>query len=442
MTTVHMTTLLWTRLKMGLCGGTVRGRTWMRPPRERPERSVDSSTDDKHNVLYLYRFLQLRRALTATSRTPCLLVCADVLRRWLAQLSALAFLNPIHGRRSPHHHASHKSRVERSTLPSQPTLSVSMGHLVSTLVRSCIAAELAAAHARPAQAEPKRPWAVPTEVVHRFVLFAVDTFLHDFLAESLVLRTEEHSAAYGYSTVCLCVWHGVLRATADTYASSRPKPPVGVGKYVHSACLVFALTYRAVWPAEAQMDDADHYRSAPERVAPVATRDAPDSRHRATHRIRQGWHREVRPTSCSSNHCRSDADTFPRFGARTLRDAVSVLHTYTHIDPDSALLEGASDKPGESPVMRVYHALVVLAREAARADAFPGALMGVVGGQRMMTAAMLPCGIDPWVQCATRNLERCPGVFQLLLRSRVADAVARASIGDAPCFSSGCMRAY
>ena len=121
-----------------------------------------------------------------------------------------------------------------------------------------------------------------------------------------------------------------------------------------------------------------------------------------------------------------------RFGARTLRDAVSILHTYTYIGPDSGLLEDASDKPGESPVMRVYHALIVLAREAARADAFPDACLRLVAG-RSMTAAMLPCGIDPWVQCATRNLERCPGVFQLLLRSRVTDAVARASIGDVPC---------
>ena len=317
-----------------------------------------------------------------------------------------------------------------------------MGHLVSTLVWSYIAAALAAVRVRPTLVEPKRPWAVPTEVVHRFVSFAVDTFLHDFLAESLVLRTEDHLAAYAYSMVCFCASNGLLRATADAYASSRPKPRVGVGKYVHSACLVFALTYRAVWPAEAQMDDAEYYRSAAERVAPVATRDAPDPRHRATHRIRQGWHREVRHTLYFSNHCRSDTDTFPRFGARTLRDVVSVLHTYTYTSPDSAFLEDASDKPGESPVMRVHHALIVLAREAERADAFPKACMLAVLSQRMMTTAMLPCGIDPWVQCATRNMERCPGVFQLLLQSRVADTIARASIGDAQCFSFGCMRAY
>ena len=51
MTTVHLITLVWKCRKTGLCGRTVLGRTWMRSPREGPERSVDFSTDGKPNVL-------------------------------------------------------------------------------------------------------------------------------------------------------------------------------------------------------------------------------------------------------------------------------------------------------------------------------------------------------------------------------------------------------
>ena len=117
-------------------------------------------------------------------------------------------------------------------------------------------------------------------------------------------------------------------------------------------------------------------------------------------------------------------------------NAISTVRTYCWYSHGCDAMGYAlypRDAPEERvnfPAMRVYQSLTALSIEVSRAWAFVS--MGVRRQTESVAVneAWLFDTVEKWILRATTNVDKCPAAFRDILRPRVADAIARARIGN------------